>query len=161
MREGNIFSLSTLVGYPILLMGQEIPNPRSGLGVLLSQVQMGYPILLMGGTPIQDQDRGYPGVSPGWGLDRVPHQDWMGVPLSRTGWGNPSQISIASTCYAAGGMPLAFKQEDFLVVIDFEFCSEFYKGKAEEVYSLHDIQRSKVFCSKTTEYGRRRISGTK
>ena len=38
-------------------------------------------------------------------------------------WGVPhlsppiSQSSIASTCYAAGGVPLAFTQEDFLVTI--------------------------------------------
>ena len=42
-----------------------------------------------------------------------------GVPPVRTGWGTPSpvrrQSSKASTCYAVGGMPLAFTQEDFLV----------------------------------------------
>ena len=68
----------------------------------------------------------------GWG---TPHQDWMGYPppsTTRTGWGTPPtqvwmvggtrgtptpmrQSSIASTCYAAGGVPLAFTQEDFLV----------------------------------------------
>ena len=46
------------------------------------------------------------------GIPRVP-------PSTRTGWGTPPppirQSSIASTCYAAGGMPLAFTQEDFLV----------------------------------------------
>ena len=38
-------------------------------------------------------------------------------PPSRTGWGSPvrRQSNIASTCYVAGGMPLAFTQEDFLV----------------------------------------------
>ena len=35
-----------------------------------------------------------------------------------TGWGTPPP-SIASTCYAAGGMPLAFTQEDFLVISRF------------------------------------------
>ena len=32
-----------------------------------------------------------------------------------TGWGTLPPTSIASTCYAAGGMPLAFKQDDLLV----------------------------------------------
>ena len=54
---------------------------------------------------------GFPPTRPGWwgvlpppppGLDGVP------PPLIR-------QSSIASTCYPAGGMPLAFTQEDFLV----------------------------------------------
>ena len=38
------------------------------------------------------------------------------------------QSSIASTCYAAGGMPLAFTQEDFLVSSCFYFviCRRFY-----------------------------------
>ena len=50
--------------------------------------------------------RGYP--IPGVG---VPSQVWM------VGGTQPPirQSSIASTCYAAGGMPLAFTQEDFLV----------------------------------------------
>ena len=30
---------------------------------------------------------------------------------------SPRQISIASTCYAASGMPLAFTQEDFLSMV--------------------------------------------
>ena len=47
---------------------------------------------------------------------------WLGwylgyPPPARSGWGTPppQTISIASTCYAADGMPLAFTQEDFLV----------------------------------------------
>ena len=43
-----------------------------------------------------------PGIRPGW---------WGG--------GTPHWNSIACTCYAAGGMPLAFTQEDFLVHILF------------------------------------------
>ena len=49
---------------------------------------------------------GYPGY-PQPGLDGVPpNQVWI------------RQSSIASTCYAAGGVPLAFTQEDFLVFIN-------------------------------------------
>ena len=57
---------------------------------------------------------GYPGYPPP-GLDGVPPV-WMvgvpGYPLTRTGWGTPPPIrqnSLVSTCYAAGGMPLAFR----------------------------------------------------
>ena len=79
-----------------------IPHPRSRWGG-------GYPISgLDGGFPIQDW-MGYP----------PPIQCWTGTPPP------PSrrQSSIASTCYAAGGMPLAFTQEDFLVFsICFMYC---------------------------------------
>ena len=72
-----------------------------------------------------------------WTWDWVPSWTWDGVP-PRPGMVNhpppldlgqgtprtwdgvpPRQISIASSCYTAGGMPLAFTQEDFLVSIDF------------------------------------------
>ena len=66
-------------------------------------------------------------VPPPW-LDRVPPLD--GVPPTMTGWGTPHMTgwvpsmtgwgtppTIASTCYAAGGMPLRFRQEDFLVYL--------------------------------------------
>ena len=45
------------------------------------------------------------------GVSPTPCQDWMGVTLLPVG----RRSSIASACYAAGGMPLAFMQEDFLV----------------------------------------------
>ena len=54
----------------------------------------------MGGTPVLTWDGGTPHQG------QVPGQDWGGTP----NWN-----SIACTCYAAGGMPLAFTQEDFLV----------------------------------------------
>ena len=80
---------------------------------------------------------GYPPPSrPGWGTPppwnwATPrpgmgypqhYQDLAGVPPwmeypPHLGWGTPPrQSSIASTCYAAGGMPLAFTQEDLLVI---------------------------------------------
>ena len=99
-----------------------VPHPRSGWGVPPTQNWMGYPPLGLNGV--------------------LPIQDWMGYPLSRTGLGTSScpeldmgtflppcqgldgepppppvrrQSSKASICYAAGGMPLAFTQDDFLV----------------------------------------------
>ena len=80
-----------------------------------------------GGVPQPGQD--WMGVPP-LGLDEVPPQDWMGVspcwnwmgvtpPPISTGLGYPPLLvrhsSIMSTCYAAGGMPLAFTQ-NFLVL---------------------------------------------
>ena len=38
------------------------------------------------------------------------------------GGGQPRQDNIGSTWYTAGGMPLAFKQEDFLVRNGFVRC---------------------------------------
>ena len=83
-----------------------------------------------GGTPFPGLDRvgtPFPGLD--W---RVPHpRSGWGVPiLARTGWGTPPppirQSSIASTCYVAGGMPLAFTQEDLLVI---KLISTFFVGK--------------------------------
>ena len=103
-------------GYPIPgLDGEEVLHPRSGWG---------------GGTPGQDRGGwgvwtgGYPHVKvrTGWG---TPPSGLDGVtPPSRTRWGTPPlverQSSIASTCYAAGSMPLALTQ-DFLVWV--QVCS--------------------------------------
>ena len=111
-------------GYPIPGLGREVPHPRSecGGGYLgyshpLNQVRMGYPPTWPG------LDGVLPGPGMGYPLtwDGVPPWTWNGVPpdLGRStpldlGWGTPP--GIASTCYAAGGMPLAFTQEDFLVL---------------------------------------------
>ena len=98
----------------------------------------GYPILLTreGVYPIPGLDGGGGTPSQVW-TGGVPHSQVMGVPHSQVwtegypipgvdGGGYPRldgvppppiriQSSIASTCYAAGGMSLAFTQEDFLV----------------------------------------------
>ena len=85
-------------------------------------------VLMVGGVtwPGLHGEGGYP--IPGLGVG--PHlRSGGGVPHPRSGWwGYPDQVwmggvphptirqsSIASTCYAAGGVPLAFTQEDFLV----------------------------------------------
>ena len=103
-------------GYPIPGLGGGLPHPRSGWGY------PGYHLARSGWW-------GYPGYPPG--------QVWMGgvTPLGQVwmvgatqdtppppgldGVTPPPPIrqsSIASTCYAADGMPLAFTQEDFLVL---------------------------------------------
>ena len=88
-------------------------------------------VWMVGGT----QGTPWPGLD-GGGVPRVPlwpGLDGGGYSLARSGWwGVPEvpplpgldgvlstpirQSSIASTCYLAGGMPLAFTQEDFLVL---------------------------------------------
>ena len=109
MMEGNVFTLSTIWGggYPVLGLwvgGRGVPHPRSGWGVPrpMSVGGGGYPIpglcgggrvpcprSVVGGYPI-------PGLDGGGTWGTPPNQDWI--------------------CYAAGGMPLAFTQEDFLVL---------------------------------------------
>ena len=80
--------------------------PRPGMGYPPPRHGTGYPPRHGMGYPPRD-GMGYP------------PQTWDGVPPPGHGTGyppSPRQISIASTCYAAGGMPLAFTQEDFLVL---------------------------------------------
>ena len=66
---------------------------------------------------------GYP---PGPGMGYLPPDMGWGTPQD-LGWGTtpqtwdgvpPRQVRIVNTCYAEGGMPLAFTQEDFLVQND-------------------------------------------
>ena len=104
-----------------------------------------HPVMVVGGTPSIHGGGGYPiqswwgvpRIPPGQVWMGTPHHDWMGhphhhdwmrnppppwldgIPLTMTGWDTLfppiRQSSMASTCYAAGSMPLAFTQEDFLV----------------------------------------------
>ena len=79
-----------------------------------SQVWLGwYPI--QGGTPLARPGMGYP-LPPGPGMGYPPDMGWGTPPGPEMGYPPPRQISIASTCYMAGGMLLAFTQEDFLVL---------------------------------------------
>ena len=111
-ERGNIFSLSVsshVGGTPSSWWGGT-PLSRSGWGVTPSSWwgyhplprsgRGGYPIQLMGGTPFPGLD-GW-GIPPGKGVS-----PWQGYP--------PQKTSTACTWYTAGGMPLAFTQEDFLV----------------------------------------------
>ena len=110
-------------GYPIPGLDGGYPIPGLDQG--------GYPHLRSGREVSHSADGGYPHLRSGWG---IPHSAYRGVPYSRSEWGYPSlppsagwgtppvrrQISIASTCYTAGGVPLAFTQEDFLLNSVFE-----------------------------------------
>ena len=91
-------------------MSRVVPSLRSGGGYPMSGLG-GYPISGPGGYPISGPGGGTPsqvqGGYPISGLGRYP--------ISGPGY-PPRQISIASSFYVAGGMPLAFTQEDFLVL---------------------------------------------
>ena len=144
MGEGNVFSLSvhtsTGKGYPHPANGcGGGPHPRSG-GLL--HLRSG-----PGSTLIPSVDGGgYSHLRSGWGAGGLPlSQVRTGLPPSAgypplAGWGTlirrvgyppvqvadqdggyPNWNSIACTCYAAGGMPLGFSQEDFLSNL-FYFC---------------------------------------
>ena len=82
----------------------------------------GTPVLWVGGYPIPGLDGGGSTPFQVWmvgGTLGTPHHDWMGY---------PSPTSIASTCYVAGGMLLAFMQDYFLVKV-FECYSYHLQGK--------------------------------
>ena len=109
-------------GYPIPSLGRGVPHPRSGWGVPHPRSRW------EGGTPFQVWTGGTPTIT-GWSTPPPPSLGGV-PPHTITGWGTPThtgwgkppppnpirQSSIAGTCYTAGGMPLAFTQEDFLVL---------------------------------------------
>ena len=107
-------------GYPVQVQPGGYP----------SQVQVGgYPTL---GTPCQTWSGGYPTLGPppsdlagGSTPPQVPPpvRPWITPPHVRPGRGVPRQGDTppSSTWYAAIGMPLAFTQEDFLVVCWFHY----------------------------------------
>ena len=146
-------------GSPFPCLDWGVPNPRSGQGVT-----PGYPHA--GRVPCQDGGE-YPGVPPSRSGPRsgqvgtmgYPHstQDKGGYPLCP--WpdgGTPlvgRQSGIASTCFVAGGMPLAFRQEDFLVsVLKAEAVVK--SGKYELLTLVH--HRKDVKCVNLKEHGLRK-----
>ena len=111
-------------GWREVRFSQVCVRPRRGGGILQSQVLSHGPwsqVLCMGYPPGQDRIKyplarlGYP--QPGLGY---PPGQGMGCPQSEPPL-SPSQNSIISTCYTAGGMPLAVTQEDFLMFRIFQF----------------------------------------
>ena len=116
MGEGTVFSL--FVSPDLDKWGYSIPDV--GRGGTPSQVLMGE-----GVPPIPGPDWGVPYLRSGWRdpilLMVYPHpRSGIGTPI-KPGWGMPPpppirrQITIVSTCYAAGSEHLVFTQEDVLV----------------------------------------------
>ena len=110
---------------------------------------MGYPPDLGWGTPL---DLGC-GTPPDLGWGTPPDIRWgtpldlrWGTPLDLR-WGTPPrQISIASTCYAAGGMPLAFTQEDFIVPILFQKREGYIFSLNDDEFNLGCYKFLKSAC---------------
>ena len=151
MGEGNIFTLCVSPHLDWGRGQYPIPGLDGGgtLGIPLARTRWGTPRSGLDGGTLPPARTGR-GTTPGqdWMGYPSPSQDWMGLShLARTGWGIPPppgldglhtppsqlgldgitpapirQSSIASTCYAAVGMPLAFTQEDFLVYLFIYFC---------------------------------------
>ena len=138
MTGGYIFTLSTLAGggrdthlrsrwggggYPVqvLMVGEGVPPGQVLMVPPAIKTWLGYSPTLGWGTPSTIKTwLGYPPPDLGWGTPPT-IKTWLGYPPPPT---HPlDSSSIASTCYAAGGMPLAFTQEDFLVL--FEYSENF------------------------------------
>ena len=84
----------------------------------------------VGGYPIPGLDGGgYPGYPPPGQVWMVVGYPWPGLDGGVGTWGTPPPIrqsSLANTCYSAGGLPLAFTQEDFLVSTNEEVKGNHY-----------------------------------
>ena len=131
-------------GYPVTGLDGGTPSQvqmrgtpsQVQMGGTPSQVYTGGTLFCWWGTPSKIKTGGTPHIPPVQDWMGYPHprddgvppiQDWMGYPHPsldevsppiQEGMGYlppPSPINKASTCYAAGGVPLAFTQEDFLV----------------------------------------------
>ena len=124
-REGTVFTGVCLFTF----RGGGVPHPADvgggGGGVSHPRSRWGVPHPADGGGVPRPWSRGVPHPRSGWGRG-TSSQVWMETPPpSRTRWDTPPpppvrrQSSIANTCYAAGGMPLAFTQKDFLVTDKF------------------------------------------
>ena len=126
---GGTLSQAQVGGYPILDLGgtpSQVRGTPSQVWRVYCPRSGGVHHPRSGGTPSQvwggPHLRGVPHPSLGGTWGTPPTRSGWGTPLTRSGCGNPPpnqvwirQSSIASTCYAAGGVPLAFTQEDFLV----------------------------------------------
>ena len=127
-------SPSFLMGYPILPDGLGYPILPDSMVLPSFPMGVGNPSLVRMGVPWGSP---HPGQAPGqdrevpWGTSSVRTGTGWGIPHWDWGWMKyptpsgldevppppkvRSQSSTASTCYTAGGMPLAFTQDDFLV----------------------------------------------
>ena len=94
-------------------------------------------VLSGGGVPqFQMEDiparlgRGYPFSQDWMGVPPSPTSTWMGYPLAGLDRVPPiKQNSRARICYVAGGIPLAFTQQDFLVHAAGLSCSKYVFSK--------------------------------
>ena len=109
-------------GYPEYLPGLGLDCGGTWLTPPTSRPGRGTPHPEMGYPPPSRHDQGtplHPGIRYPPTCNGISHPPPPPPPPSRHDRDTPPsrQSSIASTCYAAGGMPLAFTQEDFLIII--------------------------------------------
>ena len=118
------------------------PHPRAGQGGTPSKVRIRgtrSQVRTEGGIPIPGQDGRY--LIPGQNGDT--HK-------VKTG-GTPNRNSKACTCYAAGNMPLAFTQKDFLVKLTFRSAREWEAVIGLEIHA-QIFTKSKLFSGAGTQY---------
>ena len=130
-REGTPSSSGWGV-YPIQSWPGGVPHPRSEQGVLHPVLARGAPVLARGFSPSSPGQEGVLHPRSGWGGTPHPGLDGLTSTLGQDWMGYPPPIrwsSIANTCYAVGGMPLALTQEEFLVL--FWFLSYFHRQKVD------------------------------
>ena len=127
--------------------------PQSGLGGVPHPKSGGYPIPGLDGVPPSQTWDGVPPPRPGTGYPRIlgwgtpPDLGRGTLPPPDLRWGTPPPTwDIASTCYAVGGMPLAFTQEDFLVKYMHTFS-------LVALYQIHS-QRAKFFPTCKSQFFR-------
>ena len=97
-----------------LLLGGGTMLTKTGLGYSRARTGLWYPLVRPGLRDFSGQNWGTP-----WpGLGEFPGQDWGTPSQPGLGYLSPGQNRRASTYYTAGGMPLAFTQEGFLVFLN-------------------------------------------
>ena len=114
------------------------------VGVYLVPGWGGYPVPGRGGEP-HPRSGGVPHPRSG---GRYPIPGPGGYPIPGPGT-PPRQSSTASTCYVAGGVPLAFTQGDFLVSLCF-WASKYniYSTLPTDIISTNIILLTKIVIAK-------------
>ena len=73
----------------------------------------------------------------------------MGYSPVRTGWGYPPRMDCTWTGYAAGGTPLDFPREDFLVSDTFKFLTKTHNKfrPVSSISSIHETNKKTTTMS--------------
>ena len=111
--DGRLVSLCLSGGYPSQVQPMGVPSQVQLGGTSARSSKEGTPARYLGNLPPPSQVRTRGEGSPAGGYPGYPLAGYPGYPPCRI---PPGQESTRSTWYAAVGMPLAFTQEDFLVM---------------------------------------------
>ena len=123
-KDGDV---TVFPGVYLSTPGVQYPSPRFFPRSLVKGPFQGVPQSWLGDILILA--RGYPRA---------------GYPQDRTGVPPPGQNSRKSTCYVAGGMPLAFTQEDFLV--NNNFLDSVDPNESPPLLKALKLQRPAITC---------------